>query len=59
MAPSEPNATHALIFSLNSEGRLTSLYGTAAAATGWQLGQSIQSLGADHQGLLGPTIRAC
>lgn len=57
MAPSEPNATHALIFSLNSEGKLTCLYGTAAAATGWQLGQAIQALGADHQGLI-PAVEA-
>ncbi len=52
MAPSDPHASHALIFNLNSEGRLTYLYGSAAAMTGWQVGQSIQSIGAQHQGLL-------
>jgi signal transduction histidine kinase len=49
---------HALIFSLNSEGILTMLHGAAAAATGWEIGQSVEVFGTDHEGLLPAALAA-
>jgi signal transduction histidine kinase len=52
MMTSDSQSPHDLIFSLDSDGILTLLHGSAAPLTGWQPGQPIHALGAGHDGLL-------